>query len=318
MARLSWRVPVIISVSCLYVAVARAQNPVQWSGSVEQSVARANEQLLPLLFWISGDDDMDDDDDLDDAQEACFRDPTVVNLVHAHFVPVHVSRNSRVLEAAQELGLPTAYGRYCAVLTADGRLLDQMGPTEIADPGAFAAHLVKAYSAYCDDLYTTELLPIFQNPDAPKSKVRLAAQTVYRLDIRRADADVIRLLDRSDLTPSERSRLYSLLASLATQSCVDTLLDVADDKAAADALRRAEPDALEWLIPAMPGESAEVTERQLLAYRSAVSICRLGTPKPDTWWTKVEVGDRQREIDRVTAKAEAVLDYWKQSQGLGP
>ena len=95
---------------------AAAQNPVQWSGNVEQSVARASEHSLPLLFWVTGDSDQDDDD-LDDAQEECFRDPVVVEIIHSRFVPVRVARNSRVIEAAEQLGLPTQYGLYCAVLT---------------------------------------------------------------------------------------------------------------------------------------------------------------------------------------------------------
>ena len=102
---------------------ALAQNPVQWSGSVAQSVARAREQALPLLFWVSEGVDRGDDDDLRDAQMESFRDRTVVAIIHKRYVPVRVSRNSRVLEEAQKLGLPTTFGLFAAVITPEGKVL---------------------------------------------------------------------------------------------------------------------------------------------------------------------------------------------------
>ena len=68
---------------------------------------------------------------LSDAQAECFRDPAVVGIVHKHYVPVRVSRSSKVIEQAERLGLPTSHGLYCAVLTSDGRLIAEMGPDEI-------------------------------------------------------------------------------------------------------------------------------------------------------------------------------------------
>lgn len=315
-----FRIAYLFLAVCLAAGSARAQNPVQWSANVQQSVNRANELSLPVLFWVSGGSE---EDDLEDAQEECFRDPLVVNMIHDHFVPVRVSRTSRVLEEAKKLGLPTAFGRYCAVVTARGKLLDQMGPGEVADPKAFASHLASAYSRHCDDLYENELRPLLQDHEASKSKVRLAAQTVWRLRIRRADADVIGLLDRPDLTGSERSRLYTLLASLGTKDSINTLLDRAADDSnegagagdAEQALRRAEPNSLEWLIPAMPGEQAPATWRQLVAYRSAMQVCHLASPKPDRWWNEAQPDERRGELDRVAAKAQAVLDYWRQAKG---
>jgi hypothetical protein len=306
--------PLAILVLCLCTCAVQAQNPVQWNASVQQSVERANEQSLPLLFWVSDGDD--DDDDLKDAQEDCFRDPVVVNLIQRYFIPVRVSRTSNVIQEAQKLGLPTSHGLYCAVLTPDARLLDQMGPDDVADPAGFTSQLVKAYTAHCADLYEKELRPIFDDPEATKSRLRLAAQTVWRLGIRQADSDVIALLDRTDLTPSERSRIYSLLASLGTESSIDALLDRSDDQAAADSLRHASPGGIEWLMPAMPGDAGDVTPSQLLAYRSVVSVCRLGSARPDNWWAEASTDDRRGEVVRVSSNAEAVLGYWRQSEGI--
>ncbi len=293
--------------------VAGAQNPVQWSGNVSQSVARAAEQSLPLLFWVTDGSD-DDDDDLSDAQSHCFRDPVVVGIIQKCFVPVRVSRNSKVLKEAERLGLPTSHGLYCAVITHDGRLLDQMGPGEVAEPSAFAPHLTSAYARYCDDLYQKELRPILEDPNASKSRVRLAARTVWRLKIRAADKAVIGILARPDLTPTETGRVYELLAALGTHDCIATLLDRAEDKAAAAALRRAEPEALEWLIPEMPAQEGEVSAKQFAVYTAAIHICKLSAQKSMDWWKKAAPDDRKKELERVRSKAETVLEYWQQSQ----
>jgi hypothetical protein len=297
--------------------VGLAQNPVQWSGNTKQAVARAAEQTLPLLFWVTGGNDLGDDD-LSDAQSECFRDPAVVNLIHKRFVPVRVSRNTNVIQESQRLGLPTTHGLFCAVVTHDGRLLDQMGPVEVADPRAFVSHLNKAFATFCDDLYNKELRPIFDDPAATKAKVRLAAQTVWRLGIRRADKDIINLLSRKDLQPTEVSRLYELLASLGTEASVVALLDRASDRAAVAALARVDPSAIEWLLAALPGAEGEVTPRQLAAYQGAVQACRALSAKPKEWWEKAKPEDRRKELDRVRSKAEAVLDYVRQAEGSGP
>ena len=170
----------------------------------------------------------------------------MVGIIQRCFVPVRVSRNSNVIKEAERLGLPTSHGLYCAVLTSDGRLLEQMGPGEVADPVAFASKLTTAYGKFCDDLLQKELRPILEDPKADKSRVRLVVQTIWRLRIHSADKDVIGLLSRADLTPGERERLYGVLAGLGTHDCIAALLDRAEDKAAATALGRAEPGALEW------------------------------------------------------------------------
>jgi hypothetical protein len=307
----------VFTALCLFAVLpARAQNPVQWSGNVSQSVERAREQGLPLLFWVSDGVDRGDDDGLRDSQEDSFRDRTVVAIIHKHFVPVRVSRNSRVLDEAQKLGLPTSFGLYAAVLTSDGKVLGEIGPGEIADPGVFAQRLVTIFTAYRDGLYQQVLSAEIENAEADKAKARRAAQTVWRLGILSADKGIIALTDRKDLTETERSRLCSLLASLATQPCIDFLLDkaAAGEKPAAAALRKAEPAALEWLLPEMPGESGEVSPRQLAAFQAAAAICKM--PGRDAiWWTMDPPPDRAGELARIATKARRVLEYWNETEG---
>lgn len=311
--RLTILVVVSLAVCCVGGADACAQNPVQWSGSVDQSVSRAQAQSLPLLFWVTGERDRDNDD-LNDAQEECFRDPVVVSLIHDRFVPVRVSRNSRVIESAERLGLPTEHGLYCAVLTPDGELLERMGPGEVADPERFAGKLVAASDEYLAGLYDRELRPVLEDLSSSKKDARHAAQTVWRLGITRADSALVGLLDRPDLTPSERARIYGALAAFGTQTSIDALLDRSDDDDAARALMKAEPGALEWLLPAMPAVEGEVTSRQLLAYRAVIRVSRQGGGKGDSWWGQTSSEARAHELERVGDRARAVLEYWKQSR----
>ncbi|MCC6677746.1 MAG: hypothetical protein IT436_11425 [Phycisphaerales bacterium] len=291
---------------------ARGQNPVQWSGDTRGSVSLAKERSLPLLFWVSGGRDADNDD-LEDAQEECFRDPGVVDYIKGHYVPVRVSRSSNVVEAARSLGLPTEHGLYCAVLTPDGKLVDSMGPGEVSNPAVFAAHLRAAYAQYCDDLYETELRPVLEDQASPKPEARRAAQTVWRLEIRKADRAMIGLLERPDLTPAERSRLYPALAALGTGPCTAALLESADPKAAA-ALLRAPPGVLEWIIPELPGDEGEVTAKQMAAYRAAMQISRYGSPRPEAWWKKATTEERHKELARLKERSLTVLEFSREHQ----
>lgn len=293
-----------------------AQNPVQWSGSAKQSVDRAAEQSLPLLIWVKDTHKELDGDDLEDAQEECFREPQVVHMIQKRFVALRVSRNSRVIDEAGKLGLPTGYGNYCAVITYDGRLIEQMGPGEVAQPQAFLQKLNSAYEKFCDDLYEKELRPLLENPSASKSKARLAAQTVYRLGIRKADTAIIALLSRPDLVAHETSRLYDLLASLGTEASIGALLDRASEKPAAIALGKAHPGALEWILPALPAADGDLTEKQLVAYAAAAKICHTAA-KSGEWWEKTPTDLRQKELDRINAKAVAVMEYWREHEEPG-
>lgn len=322
MARSSFLTLLTAVLTLLFHTRSFAQNPVQWSGSVKQSVDRAVEQSLPLLFWVK-EGSTRDNSDLEDAQEDSFRDPTVVAYIHKHFVPVRVNRNSRVIEEASKLGLPTNFGLYCAVLTTEGVLLAEMGPGEVANPEVFAAKLVGAYSKYITDLYQKDLKPQIANLQTPKPQARLAVQKVWKLDIKSADADIINLLKREDLTPTETQRIYELLASLGTKASIEELLDRADQrdetKAATAALLKASPSAIEFLLPALPSPTQsdespdsdfKLNPAQIAAYTALARLCRTTANSAD-WWSYAKPEDRQRELGRIQTKATAILEYYQ-------
>jgi hypothetical protein len=177
--------------------------------------------------------------------------------------------------------------------------------------------MLAASKKYCDELYREKLQPLITNLEAKKAEVRPAVQTVWRLGILSADKDIAGLLARPDLTPLERSRLYSLLASMGTRAAVETLLTRASekDRDAATALLKAEPGALEWLLSGIPDGAQPLDERQALLYRTVAKIAGVGGPRADGWWQTAKPEDRVKELDRVRAKGESVLEYWKANQG---
>jgi len=307
---------IMIALSLALPAI--AQNPIQWSGNARSSIERARELSLPLMFWVDQRARLNEDDDLRDAQEHAFRDPIVAWLARERFVPVRVSRNSRVLEECRELGLPTEFGLYVALITPDGRVLDRIDPGDAATPTTLAERLAAASREYRNSLYDSEYKAILTNPESPREEVRRAVQAVWRLGMFAADRDVVALLNRSDLTPTERSRLYAMIASIATKPCVDALLDraAAGDRGAAAALARAETGALEWLLPDLPAEAAgELTDRQAATYVAVCEIARAGVPRPPAFWKNGRPQDRAAEMDRVRQRAQAVLSYWQETTG---
>jgi hypothetical protein len=300
-------------------AAARAQSGIQWSGNALQSIDRAKELGVPLLFWVTERTEYDDDDanDLVDAQKDAFRDPIVLALTERYFVPCRVGRNSRAMGEAQKLGLPTNFGLYIAIISPSGQLLAQIDPGQVASPEALADRMAAASRAYRDSVYTEKLKPVLTSPDSMKPQLRRAVRTAWRSRIYSADQDIVKLMGRTDVTKEERARLYPLLGAFATAPCVNALLDAAaaKDTAAAVALARAEPLALTTLVEALPAPEGEVTDRQLAAYRAAAAVAKLVGPKSDTFWTSAKPQDRRAELDRVRAAAQAALDSWQEREG---
>lgn len=296
--------------------IASAQNPIQWNSNPRAAIERAQEQQLPLMFWVTEGRDLWDSDDLKDAQAESFRDPTVVAIAQYHYVPVRIGRSSRMLEEAQKLGLPTTHGLYVAIVTSDGRVLDQIDPGQVADPRLFAERITAVFRSYRDALYVEKLKAIINSAESPKAELRRAVQTVWRLSILSADRDLVGLLDRKDLQPTERQRLYSLLASFATERCVEALLSraAAGDREAAAALAQAEAGALEFLIPKLPtAESA--SEAEIAAYTAAAQIARLPQRQAATFWANARPDARARELEMLRTRAGTVLEYWQERSG---
>jgi hypothetical protein len=305
----------VIVAAIIFPLLAHAQNPIQWNANVRAAVDRAAEQQLPVMFWVTDGEVIIGDSELQDAQAESFRDPVVVAIAQYYYVPVRVNLNSRVLEEAQKLGLPTTHGLYVALVTSDGHVLDQIGADQVADPQIFAERLTATFRSYRDALYKDTLQSIITSPDSPKTDVRQALHTVWRLNILSADKDIVGLLNRKDLTPLERKRLYSILAAFATKPSVDALLSraAAGDRDAASALDGAEGGALEFLLPQVPTADTP-TDIQIAAYNAAAKIAGQSRQSANFWKT-AKPEERTRELDALHTRAVTVLEYWKERNG---
>lgn len=311
--------------SLALAAVAPAQSPVQWKGNARAAIEDAQAQSLPLMFWVSERQDWDDDD-LRDAQERAFRDPIVVWLSRSRFIPVRVTRSSNVIKAAEEFGLPTTHGLYIAVLSPSGKVLAEISPDDVSNPETLATRLMSSFNAYRSDVYESKVKPVLDNPESTVPQLREAMSTVWRLGIRAADEHVVKLLERPNLTPTQRAKLYSMLASLATKPCIDRLLAAAPtDKDAQRALRGAETGALKFLLSEIPAPDPAqgsvkdpgpgLNDRQFAAYTAACAVARAGEPRPRAFWEKSPARRQAEELADCRRKAEAVLSYWEEGEG---
>jgi hypothetical protein len=313
-----WMMLVVIGAVLWLAPCTWAQSGIQWSANAKGSIERAAEMGVPIMFWLTEHADWDDDGlrDLKDAQQDAFRDSVVAGLAERYFVPCRVARNSRVLEEAQRLGLPTEVGLYIAIVTPKGEVLDRIDPGQVASAETLAARLSAASRAYREKTYAASLKATITDPEAQKSKVGKAVREVWRTRMYCADADVAKLLDRGDVTPEERQRLYQLLAAFGTPVCVEALLVASEkDKRAGDALLKAEPAAIPALLQAMPGAQGEVSERQVVAYRAVAAIVKSRAPKDEKFWKDASNEERQKELDRVRSAAEAVHTAWEEREG---
>ena len=297
------------------------QSPIQWGGNARTAIDHARQQSLPLMFWITDWTSYGTTrgDELENEQEEAFCDPRIVSIAKHCYVAVRVARNSRVIEECKELGLPTNFGNYIALVSPDGKLLGQIVQSDVATPDVMVKRLAETYAKYCDDLYTATLKPIITNPESKKDAVRTAVQTVWRLKITSADTDWIALMDRPDVTQYERAKLYTLLASMPTKAGITSLLDRAakGDRDAARALENAEAPALELLLPDMPSQDGPPpTERQMIAYTAAARICG-AVARADSFWKTAKPADRAFELNAVKQRAEGALEYWKRREGGG-
>lgn len=308
---------IVAALVAITPTIVHGQNAVQWMGNTKAAVDRAAEHSMPLMFWVTEKEEPLDDDDLRDAQSRAFRDPAVSSLAQKRFVPVRVSRsNSRVVEEAQKLGLPSDFGLYIAIISPEGKLIRKINPGEVADAETLATKMLEALHTYLDDLYVQKLQPVITSTDAPKADVRRAVQTVWRLGILNADKDCIALLNRKDLTPTERGRLCTMLGAMATPLCINELLDRAagGDDAAMNALNQAEAGALETLLKELPPVQQPPEARQVAAYRAACRITRTSA-KPDTFWPEAQPGQREAALESLRRRAEPILEFWNENTG---
>jgi hypothetical protein len=149
---------------------------------------------------------------------------------------------------------------------------------------------------------------------------------VWRLEIQAADVYVVKLLERPGITPVQKSRLYSLLASLGTDACIERLLtDAVGNRDAMKALRTAKAGALKFLLDQLPQPDPAqasardpgpgLNERQFTAYQAVCAIARAGQPNPIKFWQTATAKRQAQELADTRTKAQTVLGFWEDDEG---
>lgn len=284
------------------------QNPtIPWSQQVEQSVARAQEEKRPLMFWVlSGSRNRDDRIERD--QKRAFADPLVRELA-GRFVPVRLSR-SRYRDLLEKWRLSPRTNLEIVFVTPEGERIDTLAPGGVADPEIFARKMTLVFRHYRGQVFAREIKPQLEDEETPEKALRAALQRIEEFLILSADKGVIDLLERRALGAETRKQAYDTLAALSTPACVEFLLGlaVADERAAA-ALQHCTPDAAERMLDRLGGDDPEL---HLVVYQAVTRICKLRDVKRDRFWQGRIASLKRDEIERVRRLVAAAAQRWRE------
>ena len=291
-------------------AAGQGQRPIQWLSNAQQGVAQAQRSGLPLLFYVGGSDSRHGDNDLADAQQAAFRDPLVRGIAQERFVAVRLPRSSSTEATLDAMGVKAGAGYVLVVATPDGKHIGTIPPNQVAEAGTLAKQLVVMFRSYRTGIFEQELKPTLEDKTAKAGDVIKALKVIEKLLIIEADATVIALLERSDLTKTTNRQVYDTLATLSTQPAVEALLKASlNDNLAATALKRCTPGGAEALLPALDSQNFG---EFYTAYDALVKICKLGKAKSRGFWGGQNERLINEELERVKSAASATAKRWRE------
>ncbi len=304
------RTAILLTVSLLLARSGYAQR-LRWSMNFEQAVAVAKKTHKPLMVYIVGRTG-DRDDDMEASQKRAFRNPLVAEVAR-RFVPVKISR-SRYRPLLEQWGLPRRVNLEVIFVRPDGTLIDRLSPSGVGDAQTFVEKMVRVFRVYRQGFYEQQIRPKLTADDVKPRDILRAIRWIRDFNILTADRDLVRLLDRPDLSESVRRKIYDTLAQLSTRPAVEALLKraKAGDKHAAAALSKCTPEAAEWMLDDLGGPDMQA---HLLVYHAVTKICRVPKPKPDKFWNvKIERLKRE-EIQRVRRIVRDVAKKWRARYG---
>ena len=297
----------------LFVALvvdAQAQRPIQWISNTEQGLAQARRVELPVMFYVAGSSSNNQDDDIRQAQQATFRDPTVVAVAQERFVPVRLSLSTQTKELLEKLGGATNYGNYLIFATPDMQPLGSIIPSNITQPAALVQQMTQIFRQFRKQLFESKYKEKLESADTSANEQIKILKTINRYIITEADESVVKLLENADLKANVRKQVYDTLSNLSTKPCVEALFTAAQtDKLAAKALYGCQNVAAEYLLPKLKSENFD---EFVAAYEAIVKIANLGKPKSKGFWNGTNQQLLNEEIDRVEKGAQRAANNWRQ------
>lgn len=301
------RIGFVVGIVLLSAVLAHAQVPIQWSSSLSASVRTSKQTLKPLLIYVPASGSRENDD-LERAQNRTFRDRLSVALVDERFVPVRTPRSNYNLAILNQLGAPTEYGNYLAVVSPEGELVGLVNPGDATRPDRFAQRLTTLFRQYRVALFNSQLKPVIEDDEASLANIRTALRVIRELLIEEASGAVVALLERKDLPDALRRDVYETLRVLSTPVAAAALFDAAlDDPAAAEALSRCTPLAAEWLLTKF---DLDKPEELRIAYEAVTAICRVSEPRSRAFFENADRLRIREEVIRVEKIARDTARRW--------
>ena len=294
-------------------AVGLAQMPqaIEWQRDPARAVAQSQQTKLPIMFWVLG-SSSDRDSKLEHDQRQAFADPDVVRRSQ-RYITARLSRsvNRDILE---QLKLPRSTNMEIVFVSPSGDVLDRLSPSGVARASSLAQKMKLVFDAYRQRMFTQELQPILEKPDATPDELRDVLERVRSFNITVADAGLIKLLDRKGLDRKTERLCCEVLGGLSTKAGVDRLLTLSaeDNVLATDALAECTPAAAEMMLESLEAEDEQGKYIRLDVYNAVTKICRIKTRKSEKWWARVKVELRQKEIERVTELVKESSKRWKE------
>lgn len=293
-------------------ADALAQRPVQWISSPQRGVAQARKTFRPVLFYVPGDDG-GGDNDMEDAQRIALRDSVVREIIESRFVPVRLNRSNAAKQILQEIGAPTNYGNYLAVVSPNGKLIRQIPPRDVAGVDPLKRTLTNVFRQYRNEFYKEQIQAVLKAEKLDKSKILVALDQIQEFIITDADADVAALFEHEKLNPRIEREICDTLAVLSTPKAVEALVDqLGKVRYAEKALEKCTTGAAQHLLGMLKTKEGAVRPD---VYQAIVEICNIDDGKPSRYWQSAPKDRQQEEIQRITEIAQKKATRWNQTIG---
>jgi hypothetical protein len=288
-------------------AIAMPPEPIEWLTDPDVGYAEAKKAELPILLYL--DAHPADEEASDEAQETALAHPLVARVARGRFVAIRLRHASITQTLMQQMQVTDAEPFGIVAATPNGTWVGTIPPDEVAQPITLARELRRILASYGGKLYSEELKPVLEDKSAQPAAIKKALDEIAKFSVAAADEAVINLLDRKELDPALKPRVYRTLAELSTKRSVETLLDAASrDEAAAEALQKCTPAAVEPLLAAL---NAAKPKQLIAAYDAIVQICAIENGKPADFWDKSSEESRAKEIQRVSQAAAACARQWE-------
>lgn len=289
-------VALIAGVLLPMIAVAQSQG-INWQRDPRAAVSAAQRANRPLMFYVIG--ASRGREDFSDDHRRAFQDPVVVRLSQ-RFIAVQLQRSQhRELVEGWSVG-PNSNGDI-VFTKPDGKEIGTIGASGVSKVDSLRQKLFECFRAFRDDLFTTDLQPVLTNEESPAKDVRAALKLIDEYVIESADGAVVALTNREKLDPAVRIQAFETLAKLSRPAGIRRLAEAAEkDKAAADAMKKAQPPAAEALLEQLTPELMSTNPARFAElYQTVTQICRIRNVKQARFWEGTNERVKSEELERV-------------------